>query len=371
MYKRIFAMVEKELKQLSRDHRSLGIAILLPIIVMFLFGYAYGGGTQHIPIAIGNLDSSNELSIKLEELILQNNLFEVKKYVYSVDEAIRLIENGEVYGAILIPDGFYEALINNNVAYVVVITDGSISTLSEAIQTGVKNILENYKKSLLNTFLMKDYLKLEQLRIVRYGATLKNIDFFAPAVIGLVLQTIPVSLIAISIAREKERGTFEQLIVSPIKAYEVIFGKFLAYAIISILDFFLIFLVGKLFFEIMIKGSFLEIFLVSLLFLAGNLGLGLMISSISVNQLQAQQATSFIFIISAIFSGLFMPVQALPKAATIIASFIPLYHFNEILRPIMLKGLGLKDLINEIIILMFYTLITLSISIKTFKKRLD
>jgi len=367
MHDRIFAMVEKELRQLLRDRRSLVIAILLPVIVMFLYGYAYGGGTQHIPIAIGNLDSANELSVKLEELILQNNLFEVKKYVYSVDEAMRVIENGEVCGVIIIPDGFYEALTNNGVGYVAVITDGSIPTLSEAIQSGVRNILQNYEKMLLKS----SYLKVEQLRMVRYGATLKNIDFFAPAVIGLVLQTIPVSLIAVSIVREKERGTFEQLVVSPIKTYEVIFGKFLAYATVSILDFFLIFSIGKLFFGIMIRGSFLEIFLASLLFLIGNLGLGLMISSISNSQLQAQQANSFIFIISAVFSGLLMPVQALPKAATIIAYFIPLYHFNEVLRPIMLKGLGLGDLAGEVMVLMFYALITMGISIIMFKKRLD
>jgi ABC-2 type transport system permease protein len=347
---RITAVVVKELIQLKRDPRSLVMIAMIPLIVMLLFGVGYGGGMGKISIAVVNLDKGS-LSWTVIDSIMKTPSVYVKAYANSIEEGRELVKDGTVSATVVIPEGFTQELMRGTSTQVLVIVDESITTISSTIRNAMLAVTYKFQQELVRSV---QGSSVELIYSSVYGPKVTNLEAFTPLVIGIVLQLVPTSLISIAICKEKERGTFEQLIMSPISRYDIIFGKLLAFFIATIADMLITLMVAVWIFDVSVRGPLIDAMVVSTLFLLGSLGLGMLISVLSKNQLQANQAAIFIFIPALLFSGALMPIDMLSPSARILANLTPMYYFVSAFREIMIKGFGLWQITWQVFALSVY-----------------
>lgn len=374
-FQRFWSIVKKEFIQIKRDKASFGIAIGMPIMMMFLFGYAVATQLEDISTAV--LDQSR--TAESRELIksFQSTLyFKVVDQVKSLDEIDKGIKRGKIHAAIIIPPDYSETLVKKERPKIQLIIDGSDPTTARtAFSSGV---LAGERHGMKAMEVISEKLPqkpqlggVEVSTRVLYNPSLRNQNFTIPGLVGLIMQNITVLLTTFALVRERERGTIEQLIVTPIKSSELILGKLMPYVLIGFLDFLFSLALGMLWFNVPMHGNLGLLLFLGAGFVICALAIGILISTVSKTQLQAMQLSVLIILPSVLLSGFVFPREAMPKAIQLIGYALPLTYFLNILRGIITKGVGIGYLFNDVALLFALGFILLIISIARFRKKLD
>lgn len=373
---RIKAIIYKEFIHIKRDKTTLGIIFAFPIVMMLLFGYAVSTDVDKMSTIVLNLDKKHESRTFIDKLE-QSSYFKVIAYVDSNDELQDFIDRGKAKIGLVFPPDFSKNILKGKQSQVQIILDGSdpsiartaLFTAGVVTQNHASDILINQMKNKgLNSSLN---IPIDLRSRVWYNPDMKSINYNIPGLIGLVLQNITVLLTAFALVRERDKGTLEQLIVTPVKPLELIIGKLIPYVLVAFIDVALALAVGTLWFQVKIAGSVIELFLLSGVFLVSALGIGLFISTVAQNQLQAMQMAFAIILPSIILSGFIFPREAMPTIIYYMGYLIPITYFLEILRGIILKGVGLNYLWNITLLLAIFGLFVLTLASKRFRKKLD
>ncbi|KAF0110884.1 MAG: hypothetical protein FD147_1348 [Chloroflexi bacterium] len=376
MNSRLRSIIRKEFIQIVRDKRALAIILIIPIMQLFLLGYAATNDVRNIPLAVYDQCRCAE-SRALLDAYRAADYFRLAYSVSSEDEIQLLIEQGKARAAIIIPPDYNTRLAKGD-AQAAFILDGSDPTsastaYSAAILIGQSQATKLMVEKLQRTGLNIDKLQppLEIRTQVWYNPDLVSNYFMIPGVIGMILFAITSILTATSVVRERERGTIEQLIVTPIRPWELVVGKVLPYVILAFINTFEVLAIGYLWFGVPIRGSLGLIIGASGLLLLSGLGIGLFASTMANTQQEAMLTVWMTLLPSIFLSGFFFPLEAMPAVLRWISNIIPLRYYLVIIRSVMLKGSSLESVWKECLaLLVFGTLILLFASLR-FRKRLD
>ena len=376
MNSRLRSIIRKEFIQILRDKRTLAIILLIPILQLFMLGYAANNDVRNIPLAVYDQCRCTE-SRSLLDAYRSADYFKLAYSVNSEDEIRQLIENGDARAAIIIPPDYDTRLVKGD-AQVAFILDGSDPTsastaYSAAILIGQSHATELLKETLQKTGLNTQKIQqpLEVRTQVWFNPDLVSNYFMIPGVIGMILYAITSILTATSVVRERERGTIEQLIVTPIRPWELVVGKVLPYIILAFIDTFEILALGHWWFGVPIRGSLGLIVLTSGLLLLSGLGIGLFASTVANTQQEALLSVWMSLLPAIFLSGFFFPLEAMPAVLRWISAVIPLRYYLVIIRAVMLKGAGLSSIWVETLALLLFGLAILTAASLRFRKRLD
>jgi ABC-2 type transport system permease protein len=373
---RLRSIIRKEFIQIFRDKRTLAIILLIPIMQLFLLGYAATNDIRNIPLAVYDQCRCAE-SRALLNAYNAADYFKLTVYVNSEDEIRELIQAGTANAAIIIPPDYNTNLARGN-ARVAFIMDGSNPTTASTAYSAAILIGQAHSTSLMIEKLSRSGVNVDRLTPpldvrpqVWYNPDLVSSYFMIPGVIGMILFAITSILTATSVVRERERGTIEQLIVTPIRPWELVLGKILPYVILAFIDTFEVLAIGYWVFGVPIRGSIWLIIGSSGLLLLSGLGIGLFASTVANTQQEAM-LTVWMTLLPAIFlSGFFFPLEAMPLILRWVSNVIPLRYYLVILRAVMLKGSGLGAIWVECLALLAFGVIIFVAASLRFRKRLD
>jgi ABC-2 type transport system permease protein len=375
MNNRLLSIIRKEFIQIFRDKRTLALILVIPIMQLFLLGYAATSDVRNVPLAVFNQSYSAE-SRALLEAYRASDYFEIAYSAASESEIQTLIETGQANAALIIPPDYASRLAEGS-AQVMFILDGSDPTVASTALSAAKLIGQSHATTILSERMARSGqgLKLQPPVDVRttvwYNPDLVSSYFMIPGVIGMILYAITAILTASAVVRERERGTIEQLIVTPIRPWELVVGKILPYTLLALFDTLEVLLVGHWWFGVPIRGSMLLILLVSSIFLLSGLGIGLFASTIANTQ-QESMLTVWMTLLPAIFlSGFLFPLEAMPQFLQWIAYAIPLRYYLSIIRVLLLKGVGLESILPDLLALTIFGVVIMGAAALRFKKRLD
>jgi len=363
----IWAIAHKEFIQVSRDRRTLMLLFLMPIMQLMIYGYGINTDVKHLPTYVYDQDRSY-LSRRLINAFTQSDYFTVKNQATSLNQVYTALDKGFAQSALIIPPDFAANLIKKKTAQVQLLIDGTDSTPA--------NVALNSSQAILNAFMQNEKLIPVQVLPIDfrprlwYNPDLKSTYFMLPGLIGLVLQFLIPMITATAIVREKERGNIEQLLVTPIKPYQLILGKIIPYIAIGIIIAISIITIMHFLFVVPIKGSIFTLFFLTLFFLIVCLGIGLWASTVADNQQQASQMVMFFAMPSILLSGFIFPLAAMPPWVRSISYLIPMTYFLKIVRGIILKGMGFFDLLDQVWPLLLMAVLVIIFSIKRFSKRM-
>jgi len=377
MYDRIWRMIIKEFLQLRRDKHARFILVVPPILQMLIYGYAATFEVNRVEIAMIDFDHSQESRDLLSRFTFTGR-FEVAKILSNEDELKSLIGRSDIPMALKIEPGFAELLLKGQTAHLQVIVDGTNSNTA-LIAVGYVNQIANqfaqdYALNRLNQVMPAMAVSVPQIDLEQrpwYNPDLNSQWFFVPGVIGSITLILVVNLTAFAIVREREIGTLEQVMVTPIRPFELILGKTIPFFIVGLADVVLVAVVGTLWFQVPFRGNLLVLLLGVVLFLLSTLGVGLLISTLSSTQQQAF-ASGFFFVNPAfILSGFAFPITSMPKAMQMITYLDSLRYFLIILRGTFLKGVGFDVLWPQMLALAILTSVLLLVSVARFRKSID
>jgi len=374
--RRLWAITRKEFIQILRDRPTLVIVLVMPVMMMLIFGYAVSTDVDRIPTVVFNQDPGGDSRFLLEKF-QQSQYFNFTGQARSYGEIREMIESGVARAALVIPPDYSSNLAAGEVARVQLIIDGSDPLVATTASSTGQAIVQSFSARLVEERIQKMglgnrlHLPVEVRPRVWYNPDLESLRFNLPGLVGVILQNITVLLTAFALVRERERGTIEQLIVTPIKPGELILGKLIPYVLIAFLEVGFTLAVAVWWFGVEISGSLWLLLALSLFFLLVALGIGLFISTLATNQLQAMQMTMAFLLPTILLSGFIFPREAMPPAVYVLGYTIPLTYFLKVLRGIILKGVGLTHLWREVLILAIYGVAILSLAALRFRKKLD
>ncbi len=373
---RIFSIMRKEFIQISRDPRTLAITFVMPIMLLFLLGYAATNDVRNIPLAV--LDQSRSAQSRtLLDAFRATDYFKLAFEADSEQELALLIDGGKAKTGLIIPPDYGDKVSRGQTVPVAFIIDGSDPTvaggaLSAATLLGQTQAVKLQVQRLSRQSLAGMPTTAMDVRSqVWYNPDMVSAYFMIPAMIGMILQMMTTLLTATAIVRERERGTIEQLIVTPIRSWELIVGKLVPYVVIAFGDALEVLVLGTLWFHVPVRGSIGLLLALAGLFVMATLSIGLFISTIAHTQQEAM-LTTFMTILPTIFlSGFFFPVAAMPQFLQWLSVIIPLKYFLVIVRSILLKGIGVQLLWTETATLAVMGLVMMAVASSRFRKRLD
>ncbi len=375
MDSRLFHFIKKEFLQLARDPRLVFIALLAPVIQLILFGYVASTDINHISTVV--LDNDNSVYSRTYLQSYKNSgYFNFNYYARSPRELRYLIDSGRAKLGLAVPVDFGRKIVRGETAPVQAVIDGSNASTAGIIQGYISQINFGQAQDLLQQRLARAGrpLNLQLLDLetrVWYNPDLKSLNYMVPGVFANVLMMISMLLTSASIIKEKEKGTMEMLAVTPLRPAELILGKLIPFALVAFFDIVLVFLVATLWFDIQLKGSVLELFLLGSIFMLTGLGLGVFLSIISQTQRQAMMTTVFVIMPQMILSGFIFPIANMPALIQLVTYIIPLRYFLEIVRSIFLKGVGVRYLWNDIWPMVLISLVLISLSVMRFRKKIE
>lgn len=364
----IKAIAIKEFIHIFRDRRMLMMIVLMPLIQLLIYGYAINTDVKHLATVVYDQDQTY-LSRRLIAAFEQSAYFDVKEKVADATLLHRALDRGKAKAGLLIPTDFAKDLLSGRGVHLQLLIDGTDSNPA--------NVALSSSQAIVAAFVQREGLMAAQVSPIDfrprlwYNPDLKSSYFMIPGLVGLVLQLFIPMITATAIVREKERGNIEQLLVTPIKPYELILGKLIPYVFVGIIMFLLIIVTAHYLFHVPIRGNPLTLFLLTMLFLIVCLGIGLLASTIAENQQQASQIVMFFASPSILLSGFIFPRETMPHFVYYIGNFIPLTYFVKIIRGVTLKGVGLMDLWDQIIPLVLMGAAILWFSMTRFQKRLS
>jgi ABC-2 type transport system permease protein len=368
--KRLGHIIRKEFLELRQDPRLFGIVIIAPIIQLTLLGYAATTDVRNVPLVVVDQDASSE-SRELVSRFEASPSFDVIEGLSSTDEVDRYLNTGTAWMALDIPAGYGERIRSGQPTTVQVVADGTDANSTNVALGYAGTLVSSYARELASPAGQPPAPLVSAEVRVWFNPQLESKDFMIPGILALLLLVVTTNLSSMSIVREKELGTLEQLNVTPIARWELIVGKMLPYAFIGIIDVLLVVLVALLWFEVPLRGSFLLLFVMSVVYLMTTLGLGLFVSTISATQQQAMMTASFFFLIPMVFlSGFVFPIENMPTAIQPFTYLIPLRYFLVILRGIFLKGVGLEVLWPDALALFSWGVAILVLATLRLSKRL-
>jgi ABC-2 type transport system permease protein len=372
-WSRWVGIILKEFIQLKRDRLTFGMIVGIPILQLVLFGFAINSDPKHLPTAVLAADNS-VFSRTLVTALQNSSYFQVVRQIGSVAEADELLSHGKVQFVVTIPEGFSRKLVRGDRPTLLVeadatdpsATSNAVSALANLGSNALARDLQGSLRSLAKT---PDALEVRIHR--RYnpeGITQYNI---VPGLLGVILTMTMVLMTGLAMTRERERGTFENLLATPAVPLEVMTGKIVPYILIGLIQVTLVLLAARFIFQVPMEGSLVLLYAVVLLFIAANLTLGITFSSIARNQLQAMQMTFFFFLPSIILSGFMFPFRGMPEWAQAIGNLLPLTHFLLLVRGILLKGNGLMELWPQVWPIMLFMLVVIAVGLRLYRRTLD
>jgi len=366
---RLWAIARKEAIQLRRDARSLGLAFVLPVIMLILFGYAITTDVEHITTAIVDRDHTPE-SRALTSAFSESNYFMVK-YAPQTDVGVEeLIDLAKVRVVIVIPERFSVDLKSGRAAPVELLLDGSDAKTANVARGYADAIARTYSQN-ATIIPRRGPAPVVAEGRVWYNETLDSASMIVPGLIAVIMSIISAMLTSLTVSREWERGTMEQLAATPVSRTEVILGKLVPYLVIGLIDVAIAVILGVFVFEVPFRGNLLTFALGTTVFLVGVLGLGTLLSTGLKSQLLASQAAIFATYLPALlFSGFMYTISNMPVALQWISRVIPARYYVSFTRGVFLKGNGLDVLWPAIFGLAIYACITIAMSVKNFKKEL-
>ena len=348
MWERISTLLVKELLQALRDPRMRAVIFIAPVIQLIIFGYAVTMDVKNIATAVYDLDRTPE-SRELLFRFFAAGYFKPVEYVSHVNRIRELMDQGKIDTAIQINKGFSAKLAAYEKASIQVILNGTDSNMASIVMAYTSQIIQKYNRDLaIEAIGLPEGASLNKGIDLRsralFNVNLESRMFFTPGVVALIGMIVTLLLTSMAIVREREVGTMEQLIVTPIKPVELILGKLIPFGLIGLFDIALIIVLAVFWFGIPFRGSLLLLFISTLLFLLSTLGIGLFISTISTTQQQAMMTTFFFVFPAILLSGFVFPIASMPGVVQWITYLNPLRYFLVIVRAIFLKGVGVEVL---------------------------
>ncbi len=375
MFKRVRYLFIKEMIQLLRDRRLRITLIVPPIFQLIIFGYAANLDVKDIAIAFRDLDRTVD-SRQLIYRFLGSKYFKAIDYPEDISTIEALLKKGKIILSIEIPSGFSKRIKKGDTANIQIIVDGTESNTALIALGYINQILSEFSRETMFQKLNREGMaRFEEVGVtiesrIWFNSNLESRFFYIPGVIASIAFIIPIILTAQAIVREREMGTLEQIMVTPIRPWELILGKTIPFAMIGFIDVVLIAIIGITWFKVPFRGNPAILLLGSFLFLTSSIGIGLFISTISSTQQQAQISTFFFAIPAFILSGFAFPLENMPEWLQYVTYLSPLRYFLIIIRGVFLKGVGLEVLASQMIPLAILGGVMFFISSLRFKKRL-
>ncbi len=376
MWNRLSSLIRKEFIQITRDPRTLAMTFIMPVVMMFLLGYAATNDVRNIALVVLDQDQT-PASRRLIDAYRVADYFTIAQPVGSEAELRDLIDRNAARAGLIIPPGYGRTLAGWGNAQVAFVLDGSDPTVASTALAAAQLIGQaqatqvSIERLRARGQTVMTAQPIDVRTIVWFNPGLISAYYMVPAMIGIILQYLTTMLTATSIVRERERGTIEQLIVTPLRSWELIVGKLTPYVLIAFLNTIEVLTIGVVLFHVPINGDLGLLLVLTALFLVTTLGIGLLISSIANTQQEAMLTTMFTLLPSIFLSGFFFPLAAMPVWLQVISYAIPLRYFLIIVRGIVLKGVGLPALWPEVLALGIFAFIVMSAAVRRFRKSLD
>jgi ABC-2 type transport system permease protein len=360
MIARIWSIVGKEFIQIRRDPRTLAIVLALPVMQLVLFGYAINTTVDHIATVV--LDQARDgQSRRFLSTFFNTGYFDLVDQASSLQQLRQSMDAGAARVGIVLPPDFSHDLVAGRTPSVQVLIDGSDPNTAQTALL-VASMLGQVGRQVA---------AVDVRPVVLYNPGMQSINFMIPGLLGLIMQFQTLLLTAFAVVRERERGTLEQLVVTPIKPWELMLGKILPYVAVAFANVVFASAIGRFWFGVEFAGSFGLLLALAALFVLSSLGLGLLISTVSQTQTQAMQVALFVMLPSIILSGFVFARESMPHPIRELGLFIPLTYFLQILRGIILKGVGLEVLWPQVLALAAFGLVVFGLSANRFRKTMD
>jgi ABC-2 type transport system permease protein len=360
--RRLGSIVLKELRQLRRDRLTFAMIVGIPTMQLVLFGYAINLDVRHLTAAV--LDQAN--TVRSRELVARMQATDVLDFRYRAETAAdvdALLRTGEISAALVVPRDFENRLERRDRPAVQLVVDGS----EQVIQAAARQ---------LAAFPLEDdrgwTTAISPVEVVNfYNPERRAAVNTVPGLVGVILTMTMVLFTAIALVRERERGNLEMLIATPVSPWELTLGKVLPFVGIGIVQVTVVLVLGRLLFDVPIRGSLAELYVAALVFIVASLSLGVFLSTLARSQFQAMQMAFFTFLPQILLSGFMFPYAGMPVAAQWFAEILPLTHFLRLVRGIMLRGAGLAELWTSLAALGVFSVVLLGVAVARVRKRLD
>ncbi len=372
-YARIRPIVRKEFRQIVRDKRSLGVLLVVPAFMLIMFGYALNYDVKNVPLAVLDEDHTST-SREYADQFTHSEYFTRVAVLTSRHQIDSMIDRVIAHVVLIIPKNFGDDLHGNRSPSVQVLVDGANSTIAGTAVGYLSAISQNYSNTISLQALARAGIGRPQLPIdyrprIWYNPELKSAKFLIPGLIGFILMITTVISTALSVVKEREKGTMEQITVSPIHPLELLIGKTLPYVLISLISTFIILVTGYLLFDVSVHGSYLLLFAVNLIFIIAGLSVGLWISTIAKTQEAAfMLSVTLTMLPTMTLSGFSFPIRNMPKPLQYLTLVNPARYFLEALRGIILKGVGLNVVWSQCLILIIFAAFISTVSWNKMRK---
>jgi ABC-2 type transport system permease protein len=367
---RFWPMFRKEFIQMRRDRLTLGIMIGIPVIQLLMFGFAIQTDVRHIPTVV--LDESRTAESRDLVAAFQNTgNFRIVGHVDDRRALDAAIARGEAQAGIVLPHDFPRDLARGRTAIVQVIVDASDPLSSQAALQAAAGVAQVRNLAILAAAAGRSTLPLEVRVRPRYNPGLRSPNYIVPGLVGVILTITMVLITAMAIVRERERGTLEQLIVTPITKTELMLGKITPYVGVGLVQMTAVLVLGRFVFDVPLTGNVFLLYAVALVFVIASLSLGLFVSTLVRTQQQAMQVSFFFVLPNILLSGFMFPRQAMPLVFQWLGALLPLTHFLKVLRGILLKGVGVPALWPEMLLLIVFAVGLIGLAVRRFHKTLD
>ena len=361
---RLIAIMRKELLQLRRDRISLGMIVGLPVMQLMLFGYAINMDVRNLGAAVAD-QANTHMSRQFVADLAQTQVLKITRSVATPEELEDLLRAGLISVGVYIPADFDRRVIDRTRTVAHLLIDGAdptiVSVAGQLASMPVRFDSGSYNRPAARTMEIRPFYNPERRTAVNV----------VPGLIGVILTLTMLMFTAVAIVREREHGNLELLINTPVSTTQLMVGKVIPYIVIGLIQLALIVGIGRILFDVPVRGSLFGLYAGAAVFIAANLSLGLFLSTVARTQFQAMQLTFFLLLPSILLSGFVFPFDGMPKVAQILGEILPITHFIRITRGIMLRGASIFELGNEVLMLLAFTVVALTAAVLRFSRRLD